>query len=397
MLVFNVLLVLLGFFSGTWSPGHEGPGGTPGENPAEWTAEAPTSGLGNQVIPDSLIRPSHVPGIEEALVLSSHAPGLEDRLRVVFWPGHEGRAQRVVETLERRPVLPAIPPGHPTVAIIFLAPDQERWESLTGGQAPHWGAGVAIPSRARIVMPVFQTPWDGFQSEAGTIRHEWAHLGLHDYLSGLRIPRWFDEGYAQWASGSWNVQEAWRLRLILAGGQAPPLDSLTLSWPADRASAQVAYLLSATALHYLVEGSGTRGLELFLERWRESGSFEDSFRRTYGITTGTFERQWLEHVKRRYGFVLILGQSVVFWLLLGVGLLVLFRIRRRRDRERMARLRAEEMPELPAYWSPPQTPPVGGFTQDLRRKPGSGEAGPGKEVETERVEPGSVDPGSREG
>jgi hypothetical protein len=318
----------------------------------------------SQAVPDSLLRPPDVPQVQSALVLTSDRHELGDRLQVVFWPEHRGRAERVIRTVESRPVLPGIPPEYPRRAVLFLAPDEARWVALTGGRAPHWGAGVAIPRYHRIVLPVFQTPWDGFQSESRTVRHEWAHLGLHDYLSGLRIPRWFDEGYAQWSSGGWNVQEAWRLRLILAGGRAPPLDSLSLVWPSDRASAEVAYLLSATAVEYLVRESGTRGIEVFLERWRETRNFEDSFRRTFGVTTGTFERQWLEYVKGRYGFILILAQSTLFWLGLGIALLVLFRIRRRRDRERMARLRASEGPELPAWWEPPRSPPIGGFRED---------------------------------
>ncbi len=320
---------------------------------------------------EALLRPPGVPGIEEAIVVVPGAPSIQDRLRVVHWPGHEARADRVIQTIEQRPWLAGIPPEFPRRAVIFLAPDEERWEALTGGRVPHWGAGVAIPALDRIVMPVFQTPWDGFQSEAPTVRHEWAHLALHDYLEGLRIPRWFDEGFAQWSAGGWNVQEAWRLRVVLARGAAPPLDSLTLAWPRDRAGAELAYLLSATAVSFLVERSGERGIEFFLARWRESGDFEESFRRTFGMSTGAFERQWIAHVKRRYGWLLILGQSTVLWLGLGLALLVLFRIRRRRDRERMAALRAEELPDDPAWWDdhPPHAP-IGGFEEVRRDSPG---------------------------
>jgi len=321
-------------------------------------------------IPEQALRPPEVPGIADAVVVVPGEPMLQDRLRVVHWPGHETRADRVIRTIEQRPWLAGIPAEYPRLAIVFLAPDEERWNALTGGRVPHWGAGVAIPSLGRVVLPVFQTPWDGFQSEARTVRHEWAHLGLHDYLEGLRIPRWFDEGYAQWSAGEWNVQEAWRLRLALAGGAAPPLDSLTLAWPRDRAGAELAYLLSVTAVEYLVESSGERGLEFLLSRWRESGEFEESFRRTFGITTATFERRWIAHVKRRYGWVLIMGQGAVLWILLGVALLVLFRIRRRRDRERMAALRAGELPDEPAWWAPPRHAPFGGF-QDVPRTPES--------------------------
>ncbi|MSR23417.1 MAG: hypothetical protein EXR92_07740 [Gemmatimonadetes bacterium] len=55
-------------------------------------------------------------------------------------------------------------------------------------------------------------------------------------------------------------------------------------------------------------------------------------------------------MKRSYGWVLVASQTAVFCLLAAVALVVLLRIRRRRDIERIARLRATEPPARPAYW-----------------------------------------------
>jgi hypothetical protein len=212
------------------------------------------------------------------------------------------------------------------------------------------GAGVAIPEEGVIVMPGFGLQRTQGWSEARVLRHERAHLGLHQYLPGLQVPRWFDEGFAEWASGGWSPSEGWRLRVAFALGNAPSLDSLVLDWPRDQASAQVAYLLSATAVEYLVLESGERGLRLLLERWREGGSFNLAFRGTYGVTLGQFEEDLKNHVRRRYGWLFVLSHSAVFWLGLGVALLVMVRIRRGRNREALARLRAGEPPDEPAYW-----------------------------------------------
>ncbi|MFC1662021.1 peptidase MA family metallohydrolase, partial [Gemmatimonadota bacterium] len=215
---------------------------------------------------------------------------------------------------------------------------------------PEWGAGVAAPGRDAIVLPAVGSSRTRGWSEARVLRHEWAHLGLHQFLRGLRIPRWFDEGYAEWASGGWNPTEGWRLRVAFALGRAPPLDSLVLDWPRDQASAHLAYLLSATAVEYLVRESGERGLRLFLEGWRREKDFSVAMRMVYGVTPGQFEEDWKKYIRRRYGWLFVLSHSAVFWLSLALALLVMVRIRRGRNREALARLRATEPPDEPAFW-----------------------------------------------
>jgi hypothetical protein len=171
-------------------------------------------------------------------------------------------------------------------------------------------------------------------------------------MGDLRAPRWFDEGYAQWASGGFDVEGAWRLRVLIARGRTPPMDSLELRWPADRGEAQTAYLLAASAVTYLLESGGERGLRLFLDRWREIRSFDAAFRETFGLTPGQFEEDWKRHVGRRYGWLFVFSHSALFWLMLALVLLFMVRGRQARNREKLARLRAGEIPDAPAYWEP---------------------------------------------
>lgn len=288
------------------------------------------------------------------------APSLEGEpaLRGVvhYWPGDSLRALRVARTLALSPDLPALEPGLPSGVHIVLAPSPERFDSLTGGMIPEWGAGVAIPSLGRIVLPIYPAPRTRGWDEARVIRHEWAHLGLHQALSGLRIPRWFDEGYAEWASGGWNAAEGWRLRVAMATGRLPPLDSLALAWPRDRASADLAYLLAGSAVEFLVDRSGERGMEIFLARWAREESFEAALRGTYGLTGSQLEESWRRFLRSRYGWLAVVSGSLVFWMLAGLALLALFAVRRRRDRLKLERLRAEEPPDLPAWWMGDEVP-----------------------------------------
>jgi hypothetical protein len=137
----------------------------------------------------------------------------------------------------------------------------------------------------------------------------------------------------------------------LALGRTPPLDSLTLTWPRDRASAEAAYLLAASAVTFLVGESGARGVEALLGRWKESQSFETGMRLTFGVTTGQFEEDWRRHVRKRYGWLFVLSHSAIFWMVLSLSLLFMARIRQVRNRERMARLRADEVPDRPEFWA----------------------------------------------
>jgi hypothetical protein len=282
------------------------------------------------------------------------------RATVSFVPADSFKAARVLSALEGATPLPGMPPDVPSDVLVVLAPDEPEFVRLTGGAAPDWGAGVAFPAQWTVILPAYSSDRGSGWSDPRIVRHEWAHIGLHQYLDGLRVPRWFSEGYAQWASGGWDWNEGWRLRIALARGGSP-LDSLTFSWPRDQARAQTAYLLSATTVEYLVVEGGPRALEVLLRRWREEGNFERAFRATFGTTTGQFEEDWRRYVEDRYGWLFVLSHSAVFWMFLSLLLVAMVGIRRRAHRERMARLRAAEIPDRPGFWL---TPPPGGSGPD---------------------------------
>ena len=292
-------------------------------------------------------RPS--PGVLDGETYSSVA-GV--RARVYFSPGDSLVAERVLELLDGQRPLPGLPVDMPSDVHAVLAHTPAAFDEVTGGVVPEWRAGVAIPAWNMLVMPT----GEGVRVVDGeglrTLRHEWAHLGLSGYLEDLRIPRWFNEGYAQWASGGFDASEAWRLRVLIASRRAPEMDSLTLGWPAGREEARSAYLLAASAVTYLLESGGEAGLRIFLDRWKTERSFDTAFRETFGLTTSQFEEDWKRHVRRRYGWLFVVSRSSVFWLVLALVLLFMVHGRQRHNREKLARLRAEELPDSPAWWDP---------------------------------------------
>lgn len=272
------------------------------------------------------------------------------RATVWYAPGDSLAADAVLGFLRDQSDLPGLPGGLPAKVTAVLTHSSAAFDQVTGGQVPEWRAGVAIPDLDVLVIPLREGLSVADPRSRSVLRHEWAHLGLHQALPDLRIPRWFDEGYAQWAAGGWDSSQAWRLRVLIALGKAPPLDSLSLTWPRDRASADAAYLLAASAVSYLLGDSGARGLEIFLDRWRRERTFDGALRATFGVTTGQFEDDWRKHVKDRYGWLYVASHSAALWSILALVLLLMMRVRQRRNRESMAHLRAGELPDAPAYW-----------------------------------------------
>ena len=237
-------------------------------------------------------------------------------------------------------ICPSVPPPP---SRIYLATDPAAFDSLTGG-APHWSAGIAIPSRRVIVLPAYSSARTPMGDPLVALRHELVHLALNSHI-GARVPRWFDEGYATWASGEWDAGRGWEIRLALLGGGAPPLDSLRLGWPGRQGDARLAYLLSASAVSHLASIGGEDSFAAFIDLWRRGQDFDSALRSVYGLTLSGFEADWRAMVKRRYGWMLALSQMGVVWAIIA-GLVVLLTLpRRRRNREKLQRMREDDWVE----------------------------------------------------
>ncbi len=253
-----------------------------------------------------------------------------------FWPGQERLAETLALTVQPPPAMPGLPADILAAGeiVIYLPPDRKAFESLAPG-APDWSAGLAFPEGDRIVLPTFN--YRAGAQLVTVLRHELAHVALGRYL-GPVAPRWFHEGYAQFAAGSWRAENAWSLRVAIFLGRFPSLQSLSLDFQRNRLNVEHAYLLSYTVVEYLHRLGGPDGFAALLERWRSTGDLDRALRTTYGITLGQFERLWRQDVSSRFGWLLVLGQTAVYWTLLTILLLVMGYFKKRRNRHKLAAL-----------------------------------------------------------
>ena len=208
---------------------------------------------------------------------------------------------------------------------------------------PDWVAGVA-DAEGRFVALRADPSRDPVGSLRVVLRHELAHLALRGAAGG-NVPRWLNEGYAQYASGSWDWQEAWRLRFAVLSGGRGVLDALSLRFPSNPDGARLAYMFSYTAVHELVGLAGENGLRATFEELQSGATIDEALRRVFGLTGSQFEDRWRRNVARRYGILYVFSRAALFWTTVTILLVWLGRRRKKRDRVRMERLKEDERRE----------------------------------------------------
>lgn len=206
--------------------------------------------------------------------------------------------------------------------LVVLAPGRDL-DSLSRRRLPSWTAGLAYPAARTIIVR------SRGSSAFTVLRHELAHLALHDAVSA-RLPLWFDEGYASWAAGEFDRLQQLNVNLAVLRGRIPDFDQLDRALRGPPTTAETAYALAATAVIDLAQR--TRGGELapFLEELRDGMAFDQAFRSTIGLTVDQFEVLWRQAIRRRYNLLTWLAAGGLWTLLGGLVLLVHF-LRRRRD------------------------------------------------------------------
>ncbi|MBA3522167.1 MAG: hypothetical protein H0T90_06685 [Gemmatimonadales bacterium] len=248
------------------------------------------------------------------------------RVTAVAWPGQLPLAIELAREADRITEWPGLGRRAPEPLRLIVVRDGRVLDSLTSGGAPEWGAAVALPSTRTIVLRA------DLQDLTRTLRHELAHLALHQEI-GVRVPLWFDEGYAAWGAGEWDRLGGLELNLAVVRGAIPSFTELNGALRGSASAADAAYALAVSAVTELARRNPTETLEPLLQRLESGTAFEAAVLATTGLTLDRFEESWQQSVRRRYslGTWLIAGGG---WLVVAAVVLGLLRFRRRADRAR---------------------------------------------------------------
>jgi len=260
----------------------------------------------------------------------------------VAWPAQLPLALMLAERADAPATWPGLGPRDPGPIRLIVAADEAQMRELTGGRAPSWGAGIAIPGARTILIRA------DARDPLTTLRHELAHLALRRAVR-VHLPRWFDEGYASFAAGEWDRLDAIQLNLTVMRGGAPELAELDAALRGRAPDAEASYALAMSAVLELARRNPTGTLRPLLALLESGVEFPQALSRTTGLTEGQFAVEWQRAVRSRYG-LLTWVMAGGFWAVIALAVLGARWFRRRADRPRRAAL--DE-----GWVVPPEDPP----------------------------------------
>ncbi len=241
------------------------------------------------------------------------------------------------------------------------------------GQLPGAAGGAEVlavaDEKARSIV-VSPRSWKGDRAGLeGVLMHEMSHLVLAEKFlaAGKPLPRWLDEGLAQYVAQTWEFNLDWAseqqktMDAALASRRLIPFASLDAAF-ADPSRASLAYAESYAFVSYLRRNYGQASLTVFIERSNWPGASLDQIStRVFGRPLAPLFSQWTRSLGSGPPWWQILLENRVFfvllWSVLAIFAFVGFlmnRFRRRRAYENM-----EEDP----------------WVDELEEKPGGHETG----------------------
>jgi hypothetical protein len=181
---------------------------------------------------------------------------------------------------------------------IYLYPSREAY--LRATRAPQWSGGM-VNYRQRVVYSFLGAP--AFLDK--TLPHELAHIVFREFVGfdNARVPRWLDEGVAQYAESGRREES---LDLILQGVaqgvylSLPQLQQVPLSH-ASGGVAQLFYAQAVTLVHFFLEQYGSRRFIDFCRNLRDGQPIDRalSFATSGSVRSlADFEAAWQQFIRQ---------------------------------------------------------------------------------------------------
>jgi hypothetical protein len=184
----------------------------------------------------------------------------------------------------------------PTITLINARDD---FQNIVG-HAPV--VALAISDGDRIIIDNSRMKTYPFTLKV-TLKHEVCHLILHHITGDGRLPRWFNEGIAQWTSdGIAEIIVGERKNLLdqaVLSKQLIPLGSLDASFPGDEHSLILAYEQSQSVIGFISAEYEPEAVVRILKYLRKDCDINCALRNGVGLSLFELEQKWHSFLERK--------------------------------------------------------------------------------------------------
>ncbi|HEX9941993.1 MAG TPA: hypothetical protein VGG03_08255 [Thermoanaerobaculia bacterium] len=194
-----------------------------------------------------------------------------------------------------------------------------------------WISGYSLSDQGLIVLMPQRVPSYPASSLEDLLRHEVAHVLIARASAGRPLPRWFHEGVALIAGGSWGFDDSSRLTLALLADRPVSLAELEERFAGGHAEVNRAYAIAGAFVRDLFERYGAESVPRILTGVARGLSFEEAFRAATGTSLAAAESSFWSRQTFWHRWVPVLTSSIALWML--VTLLAFWAIKRRRARD----------------------------------------------------------------
>lgn len=263
----------------------------------------------------------------------------------LFYIHHSERTSRISREVEKLicesagDIAAEIGLEKPGAIRVYIVPDRNEFNSLSGGAIHEWGE--AYSDLGRMVMgidagAVLRSP----RPLKTVVRHELSHLFFSQKVRGVRCPAWFMEGLAMRQSREWTLVDQWNLVASIWSGRLPDLEDLGGAFPRPIAEASSAYRLSYAAVEELF-GENPGDLVTLISFVRDTGDFDRAFLLTFGRAPEEFTAAFHMKLEKRYRTAGAILQSSPFWIFVVLLFLSAYALKRIRGRRKLKEWREE--------------------------------------------------------
>ena len=181
----------------------------------------------------------------------------------------------------------------PVKAFVYETPEDVRGAVLFSQE---WTGGLAFVSHNILLITVNPTEFD---SDLPGVIHELAHLLVNELTFNCfgDLPRWLDEGLAEYAEGEMPDYQRTILQEAIASDNLISIRSLNSSFPADHSSASLSYAQSRSLVDHLISEYGWGRMQRLLDVFAEGETHEKAIERVYRMNLDTLEEGWLRSLE----------------------------------------------------------------------------------------------------